>query len=313
MLKRVVALCLFVPLFSAAPADEPPKSYFSLHKLAPGVWAAVSVPGSHAGGNSGFVVGSEGVLVVDSFQTPEAAEALLAAIRKTTSQPVRYLVNTHYHLDHVAGNGVYAKAGAVVIAQDNVRAWERTENLKFFGAAPKPEDKAMVESLTLPTLTYRDGVTLYLGDRQVVVRVMPGHTGGDSVVVVPDAEVVFTGDLFWDHSLPNLIDADTAEQIATNHAFLKDYPDATFVPGHGEVGKAADVSAFRDYLVALRKAVGDARAVGKSGPALTEAVLAVLKPQYGGWGYFDYFAQHNIEQTEAELTGIKKRPVPLKP
>jgi glyoxylase-like metal-dependent hydrolase (beta-lactamase superfamily II) len=303
-----VGLCLGWALESAE-ADAP-KQYFTLHDLGHGVWAAVTVPGSHAGGNTGFVVGSDGVLVIDTFQTVEAAQALLDAIRKTTPFPIRYVINTHYHLDHVMGNGIFEKAGAVILAQDNVRTWERTENLKFFGDKPKPEDKALVAALTLPSVTYKVGVTLWLGDRKVVVQVMQGHTSGDSVVIVPDAGVVFTGDLFWDHNLPNLIDADTLQQIASNQVFLSDYPAYTFVPGHGEVGKAADVSAFRDYLAALRQAVGDARSAGKSGQALTDTVMAAIKPQYGSWGYFDYFAQHNIEQTDQELAGTKKRPVP---
>lgn len=310
MMRRAVFIYLFLVSCSSAWAN-PPKTYFTLHEIGKGVWAAVSVPGSHAGGNSGFVAGSDSVLVIDTFQIPEAAQALLDAIHKTTSQPVRYVVNTHYHLDHVAGNGVFAQVGATVMAQENVRAWERTENLKFFGDAPKPEDRKTVESLTLPTLTYRDGVMLYLGDRMVLVRVMAGHTGGDSAVIVPDAQVVFTGDLFWNHCLPNLIDADTAQQIGSNDAFLKDYPNATFVPGHGEVGKATDVKTFRDYLAMLRKAVTDARSQGKSGPELTQAVLPGFQQQYGDWSYFDYFVQHNIEQTEAELAGTKKRPVPV--
>lgn len=307
--KLALALCLFTVAGLARAADAP-KTYLTLHELGPGVWAAISVPKSGAGGNTGFVIGSDGVAVIDDFQTTEAAQALLDAIRKTTPLPIRYVINTHYHLDHVMGNGIFAKAGAVIMAQDNVRAWERTENLKFFGPTPKPEDKALVEGLTLPSVTYKDGVTLWLGDRKLIVKVVQGHTGGDSIVVVPDAKVVFTGDLFWDHDLPNLIDTDTQQQIATNEMFLKDYADSTFVPGHGELGKAADVSAFRDYLVALRKAVGDARTAGKSGQALTDAVMAAIKPQYASWGYFDYFSKSNIEQTDAELAGTKKRPIP---
>jgi len=313
MTRRYLSL-LFAALCLSGAADpaaaDTPKSYFTLHELGKGVWAAISVPGSHAGGNTGFVIGSGGVAVIDTFQTVEAAQALLDAIRKTTNLPIRYVINTHYHLDHVMGDGLFEKAGAVVMAEDNVRAWERSENLKFFGPAPKPEDKALVAGLTLPSLTYKDGVTLWLGDRELVVKVVQGHTGGDSAVIVPDAKVMFTGDLFWDHDLPNLIDADTAQQIATNEGFLKDYPDYSFVPGHGEVGKAAEVSAFRDYLVNLRKAVGDARAAGKSGQALTDAVMAAIKPGYSSWGYFDNFAQHNIEQTDQELAGTKKRPIP---
>lgn len=307
--KLALALCLSTCV-GLAPAADAPKSYFTLHELGKGVWAAVSAPGSHAGGNTGFVIGSDGVLVIDDFQTVEAAQALLDAIHKTTPLPVRYVVNTHYHLDHVMGNGLFQKAGAVILAQDNVRAWERSENLKFFGPDPKPEDKALVAELTLPSVTYKDGVTLWLGDREVVVKVVQGHTGGDSAVIVPDAKVMFTGDLFWNHDLPNLIDADTQQQVATNESFLKGYPEFTFVPGHGEVGKAADVTAFKDYLVALRKAVANARAAGKSGQALTDAVMAAIKPHYGSWGYFDYFAQHDIEQTDAELAGTKQRPIP---
>ena len=309
---RSVALAGLLLLAAFAPAwGEAPQPFFTLHELGKGVWAAVTVPGSHAGGNSGFVVGDDGVLVIDSFQIPEAATALLAAIRQKTGLPVHYVINTHYHLDHVAGNGVYARAGALVMAQDNVRAWERTENIKFFGDKITPEQRRMVQSLVLPSLTYKDGVTLHLGARAVEVRVLPGHTGGDSVVIVPDAGVVFTGDLFWDHSLPNLIDADTTQQIASDDALLKGYPEATFVPGHGEVGAPKDVQAFRDYLSELREAVRAARSTGKTSQALTDAVLPALKRKYGDWGYFDYFAVHNIEQTEAELSGTKRRPVPL--
>jgi glyoxylase-like metal-dependent hydrolase (beta-lactamase superfamily II) len=140
--------------------------------------------------------------------------------------------------------------------------------------------------------------------------VVQGHTGGDSAVMVPDAKVVFTGDLFWNHDLPNLIDADTAQQITTNDGFLKDYPDYSFVPGHGEVGKAPDVKAFRDYLQDLRDLVAAERKTGKSGQALQDLVLPALKLQYGDWGYFDYFAKHNVEQTDQELAGTKQRPVP---
>lgn len=308
MSLRCLFACLLLTLVSGLAQAEDAKPFFTLHELGPGVWAAVAVPGNHAGSNAGFVVGGDSVAVIDTFQVPAAAEALIAAIRKTTPLPVRYVIDTHYHLDHVAGNQVFAKAGAVVMAQQNVRGWEHTENLKFFGDKITPEQRQMVESLGLPSLSYRDGVQLDLGGRILQVRVLPGHTGGDSVVIVPDADVVFTGDLFWDHSLPNLIDANTAQQIATNDAFLNDYPAATFVPGHGEVGQAVDVKAFRDYLAALRQAVTAARAEGKSGKTLMDAVLPGLKQKYGDWGYFDYFAAHNIEQTEAELNGTKKVP-----
>ena len=282
---------------------------FTMHEVGNGVWAAVALPDSKAGSNAGFIIGDDGVLVVDSFEDPEAAQALLKVIREKTALPVRYVVNTHYHLDHVTGNGVFQAAGSVILAQRNVRAWERTENAKFFGDTITPAQKKMVQSFVLPSLVYGQGIELYLGQRKVVVRVMPGHTGGDSVVVVPDADVVFAGDLFWNHSLPNLIDADTAAQIHTNVVFLHDYPYAAFVPGHGEVGHAADVSAFHDYLAALRQAITTAQGKGEQGVLLQQSVLTELKSSYGGWNYFDYFAKKNITETVDELAGKKPRPV----
>jgi cyclase len=284
-------------------------AFFSLHQVGKGVWAAIALPHSQAGSNAGFIIGDDAVLVVDSFEDPAAARALLKAIGEKTALPVRYVVNTHYHLDHVAGNGVYQAAGAVILAQRNVRDWERTENLKFFGDKITPAQRKMVESFVQPSVVYGQGIELYLGHRKVVVRVLPGHTGGDSVVAVPDADVVFTGDLFWNHSLPNLIDADTVAQIHTNALFLHDYPAATFVPGHGDVGHAADVDAFRGYLLALRQAIAMA-GKGEHGALLQHNVLAKLKRSYGNWNYFDYFAGKNIAQTVAELAGSKPRPVP---
>lgn len=308
----VIAMFLLGTFCTAAPAAAA-APYFNLHDLGHGVWAAIAVPDSGAGSNAGFVVGPDAVLVVDTFQDPVAATALLEAIGGITKQPVRYVVNTHYHLDHVAGNDVFAEAGAVILAQRNVRDWERTENLKFFGDAPTAEQRQRVATLALPSVTYRDGITIYLGDRPVVVRVRPGHTGGDSIVVIPDAAVVFTGDFFWNHSLPNLVDANTRDQVATNDLFLKDYPEATFVPGHGDVGKASDVRAFRDYLVTLRKLVGQATADGKSGDALVESVTPELEQRFGQWHWFDYFALRNVRDTAAELDGSKHVPVAAQP
>lgn len=300
----LLLLCLSLSCTAATAADT--QAFFRLHQVGKGIWAAIAVPVSHAGSNAGFVIGDDAVLVVDSFQDPAAAKALLNVIHQKTPLPVRYLINTHYHLDHVSGNRVYQAAGAVILAQRNVRGWERTENLKFFGEKITPAERRMVQSYVLPSVLYQHGIELYLGQRKIVVRVLPGHTGGDSIVAIPDAHVVFTGDLFWNHSLPNLIDADTRAQIQTNATFLKDYSDATFVPGHGEIGKAADVRAFRGYLVALRRAIATARAEGEAGNTLQDDVLKQLEADYGTWNYFDYFIRKNITQTVAELAGTKR-------
>ena len=289
------------------------KSYFTLHEVGRGVFAAVATAGSSAGSNAGFVIGDDGVLVVDTFEDPAAAQALLAAIRERTRLPVRYVINTHYHLDHVAGNQIFADAGAVLCAQRNVRAWIHSDNLKFFGAHPTPAQQARVAAYRAPELLYDDGLDIWLGTRHVIVRVFPGHTGGDSAVLVPDADVVYTGDLFWDHSLPNLIDAST-KQLLTTLTQLEAWgprPDSTiFVPGHGELGRRADVAAFRGYLVALRGTVAAGRGHGLSGESLAAAALPGLQAKYGSWGFFTHFSKLNLVQTDAELAGTKLIPVP---
>src|ERR1700730_10892066 len=107
-------------------------AHFRLLPVAAGVYAAIAKPGDReAVGNAGFVVGDESVLVVDAFATPAAAQELLGEIRRITKLPIRWVLNTHYHLDHVGGDSVFVRAGACVVAHENARAWVRTENLKW--------------------------------------------------------------------------------------------------------------------------------------------------------------------------------------
>ena len=299
-----IVIFLFCSVVFAADNQD-----FTVKKIAEGVYAAISPDRSKAGSNAGFIVGSDGVAVVDSFLGDEPAKELLAEIRNVTSLPIRYVINTHYHLDHTGGNAVFKQEGATIVAQRNVSRWLRTENLKFFGTNPKPEDSARVQALVLPDKVYSKTLDLSLGSRTIQVRYMLGHTGGDSVVIVPDANVVFAGDLVWQHHLPNLIDASTAEWIQTLDKLLGAHPSATFVSGHGDVATPADVSQFRDYINTLRNDVMKAQDSGKSGQELIDAVTAQLKEKYGQWGFFDHFISRNIQQTADELAGHKKIPI----
>jgi glyoxylase-like metal-dependent hydrolase (beta-lactamase superfamily II) len=292
---------------ASPPAESPP---FVLTQVGPGVWAAIDGPKHGAGSNAGFVVGEDGVAVIDSFYTPAAARALLAEIRKVTPKPVRYVVNTHYHVDHTGGDQVFKDAGAIIIAHRNVRAWIHEDNLHLLGARITPAQQALVEALPTPDLTTTTALTLWLGARRVDVQAYPGHTGGDLVVRVPDARVVFTGDLLWRQTSPNVIDGRLAPWIRTEDAFLA-LPNAaatTFVPGHGQVATASDVADFKAYLADLLDLVAAARAKGLSGDALQAEVEPKLAARFGRWDAFDYFASKEIAFTEAELAGTKRFP-----
>jgi cyclase len=319
MMRRFLAVTLALlflsSLTSAQDAVEPP---FTLKQVGPNVWAAISNPKSktQAGANTGFVVGDDGVVVIDTTESVdgdgnfnvEPARQLLAAIRKVTNLPVRFVVNTHYHLDHVGANSVFVDAGATVLAQRNVLAWIHSENLRMFGNDIKPQHRTFIEATLPPTVTYEQSADIHLGSRTIHLRSLPGHTGGDTVVVIPDAKVVFAGDLFWRDMVPNLIDASTQPWIDTLDTLANVEAEVTFVPGHGDVGTARDVAAFRDYLIALRKLISETQALGKSGDALADAVMPALSNKYKGWDAFEYLAKPNILQTADELSGKKRIP-----
>ena len=143
---------------------------------------------------------------------------------------------------------------------------------------------------------------LYLGKREIVLFTLPGHTGGDVLAFVPDANVVFTGDLGWRKTLPNLVDATVNDWIPSLDKLLQQYPTAKFVPGHGEVASAEEVREFRDYLDDLRtrvkKAVADGLTLEQAKQQLT------LPDRYKSFA-FQNFATPNVEDMYKELTGSK--------
>src|SRR5207302_6923923 len=269
-----------VPAASPAIAPPPGEDDFQLVKVADGVYAAIAKSGGLASGNAGFVIGEDGVLIFDTFFTPVAIEELISEIQSLTKLPIKYAINSHYHFDHTGGNQVLVARGVPIIAHDNVMIWQTTKNRRFLPApeelqkrkadaakqlAETPEDQKdkraqlerqirrldamMAIKLTNPTMTFGSGtIHLNLGNREVLLTTLPGHTGGDVFAYVPDANVVFTGDLGWSKTLPNLVDATVNEWIPTLDKILAQFPTAKFIPGHGNVAEVADIRDFRDYL-----------------------------------------------------------------
>jgi glyoxylase-like metal-dependent hydrolase (beta-lactamase superfamily II) len=307
---RVLLLALSVLVAAAATAAPDPDLPFTLRQVAPGVYAAIDRE-TLSGANAGFVIGDHAVAVVDSLQFPEAAEKLVAEIRSLTPLPIRYLINTHHHIDHVGGNGVLKRAGAIAVAQRNVQAWIRTENLKFFDA-DKVKERARVESLPLPDVLVDQSLMIRLGARCLELRAFPGHAGSDLVVAVPDAKVLFCGDLVWRQTAPGLTDATVSKWIETLEA-LRRRPDAaayTYVPGQGDVAKLSDITDFERYLEDLTQTVKSAMSSGAKDDELVAAALPALKTKYQTWTFFDQFAPKQILFMEWELSGTKRLPSP---
>ena len=308
---RVVSVSVFLlSVTCARPAPDSVERAFRLQQVGPNAWAAIDnwQAKAPASANAGFVIGDDGVAVIDTLGNEDAARQLLAEIRRLTELPVKFVINTHYHLDHVAGNRVFVDAGAVVLAHRNVRNWIRTENLRLLGKDLTPQWKTTIEAFLAPHVVYQEAMSLYLGSREIRLLSLPGHTGGDSVVVVPDAKVAFAGDLFWRNIVPNMMDGSTKPWIDTLDILVKSNAAHTFVSGHGEVGNAEDVAAFRGYLETLLTLVTAAQAQGRSGNALLDAVLPALAERYGQWDFFKGLAERSITDMDAELSGKKRIP-----
>ena len=203
-------------------------------------------------------------------------------------------------------------AGAIIIAHRNVRGWVRTYNIDLFGDRITPELKARIEALPLPDLTTDKGLTVWLGERKVVVQTVLGHTGGDLTVAVPDAKVLFTGDMLWRKISPNLIDGSVREWEATDAAFerLPDAARTTYVPGHGDVADVRDLADFRAYLLDLRRLVGAGRKTHLAGDALLQSVAPKLRALHPDWTISDRAIAAEVRYMDEELAGTKKRPVP---
>jgi len=327
---------------------------FQLIKVADGVYAAIAKPGGLASGNAGFVIGDEAVLVFDTFYTPVAMEELISEIQALTKLPIKFAVNSHYHLDHTGGNQVLVARGVPIIGHDNLMQWQTTKNKRFLPAPEElqkrradavklltetPEDPKlpppnaapgtitvpvnqeakraqyerqirrldvmMTIKLTNPTVTFGSGIVrLYLGKREVVLSTLPGHTGGDVFAYVPDANVVFTGDLGWSKTLPNLVDATVNDWVPTLDKILAQYPTAKFVPGHGNVAEPAEIKEFRDYLDDLRTRVKQGIADGLTVEQAKQQLM--LPEKYKGFA-FQNFATPNVEDMYKELKGTKNQ------
>lgn len=312
--KSIGALVLLAALGGAASAQAPsPEPLpFVLKQVGPGIYAAIDGPEHKAGSNSGFVIGDDGVLVVDAFINLDSARALVGEIHRLTAKPIRYLVNTHYHVDHTGGDQALRDAGAIIIAHRNTRGWVRTNNVNLFGGRITPGMKAAIQVLPLPDLVTDKDLNIWLGSRKIVVRTVLGHTGGDLTVFVPDAKVLFTGDMVWRKIPPNLIDGSVKEWSATDSDFehMADSAHVTFVPGHGDVASLKDVEDFRAYLLDLRRLVEEGRNLGLKGDALAEHVIPRLKALHADWTISDRAAAFEVRYMDEELAGTKRRPVP---
>ncbi|MBI2370533.1 MAG: MBL fold metallo-hydrolase [Deltaproteobacteria bacterium] len=249
------------------------------------------------GPNASFVVTPAGVVVVDSLVTPALARRLLAEIRKVTPLPVRYVINTHEHSDHVFGNQVFSPP-AEIIAHENVRAhYIKNVDREFaFRRSISPGIDLSEVKVTLATLTLsgtRSTLTLHLGGREFQIHHFgPGQTTGDLFIYLPDEKVMFTGDSFNRRSINFMGNMASYEGWLRTLDQIGAMDVRVYVAGHGHPATKGDIAAYREMLESFHTEVK--RGVER-GASVQELLRTLTFRQYQGWRNYERFVHRNIE------------------
>ena len=285
-MKLSVRACLVALALSAAALAVVPRVHaqamedvqIETVEVAPGVYMLVG-----RGGNMGVSAGADGVFLVDDQYAPLTPK-IVAALRAISDSPIRFVLNTHWHGDHVGGNENLAAAGALILAHDNVRTRMGEEQyMEAFDRTVPPAAEG-----ALPVVTFSENLTFYLnGDEIDIFHLENAHTDGDVIVRFRAANVVHMGDIYFAGGYP-FIDVSAGGcidgMIAAVETVLEMVDDGTrIIPGHGPLSDKAELQEYHDMLVAVREAIAEQIAMGKDRDAVIAAKpTAPFDEKWGG-------------------------------
>ena len=301
MLTKKLALGLAAPLWLAAPAFAQDQDFSAVkietQQLGDGLFMLIG-----SGGNIALSTGPDGSVLVDTQFAPLNGK-ILAAVRAAGGGDVKYVINTHWHGDHTGGNEPLGKAGAVIIAHNNVLT--RLSSDQVMGA-PFNSTTPAAPAVARPVITFPTRTTFHLNGNVVnVVHVENAHTDGDSIVHFTNANVIHTGDTYMKDVYP-FIDVGSKGSIdgfiASSAAVLARSDGSTkIIPGHGALANKADMQRFHDMLVKVR---GNLKTLIDQGKTEDEVVAAKPTAEFdAGWGggfmnaeTFTRFAYQSLKQ-----------------
>jgi cyclase len=267
------------------------------------------------GGNVGFFVGKDAVVVVDS-EFRDLAPGIIEKIHSVTDKPIKYLINTHHHGDHVGGNEVFLPF-AIIVAHDNARkrmlespqtiladyparlakaqAAGNEAMVKYLSEQIEWAKKVKIEEIAAPVVTFDSELRVHIGDETIHLwHTPPAHTDGDSVVFFEKANVAHMGDLYFNKVIP-FIDVSGGGSAMGYIAALDKIAARTTastiaIPGHGEVSDQFGVRRFRHYFSEIRDA---ARVAHEKGQSKEEFVKAIDLPEFQAFqGYPERFKEN---------------------
>ncbi len=230
-----------------------------------------------SGGNIGVSVGDDGILIVDDQYAP-LADKIKAALRGLHAGPLKFVLNTHFHGDHVGGNPIFGLE-ATIIAHTNVRKRVSTPRQRGVQTIP-----AMAED-GWPVITYDEAVSIHFNGEEIrLVHIPDGHTDNDSYVYFTGSDVIHMGDTFFNGRFPfvDLRSGGTVAGLERNIGRVLSMigPDTRVIPGHGDLGDRAALQTYHDMLVATIESV---RAMMAEGKTLDEIKAAGLPEKWAGY------------------------------
>jgi cyclase len=241
-----------------------------------------AVPQNSFGANAGIIIGQDFLVAVDSLISSREAKRFIQDIHKISQKPVKFLVNTHYHLDHSLGNSEFAKLGASIIAQENdhKNMQKAGEGMLHYAKQSGLSDQDLQGTkLAYPTLTFSDRVTLNLGNKQVeLLFIGPSHTTGSVLVFMPQEKVLFTGDILFTDCHPFLGEANIAGWIKVLDYIMTMDVDK-IIPGHGPVSSKKDVADLKNYLLVFDRKAKELTAQSKDIHFIAAEMKKALPPR----------------------------------
>ena len=262
--------------------------------------------------NSGVIIGDDSVMVVEAQATPRLASLVIEKIRSVTDKPITHLALTHYHAVRVLGASAYgagqvimSDAARAMVAERGQEDWD-SEFARFPRLFQGHED---IPGLTWPTTTFTGSMTVWLGNRRVdLMQVGRAHTAGDIVIRVPDANVLFTGDIVEDRSACYCGDGHFADWGGTLDAIAALAPDA-IAPGRGGAligpdAVARAIDSTRDFVDSTWRPAARVAARGGSLKEAWDAVRAECDPKFADYAIYEHCLPFNVARAHDEARGI---------